>query len=48
MRKNEPHIITRFVIDLAQEFNKFYQENYKVVIDAKLRQVRLAVVCATR
>src|SRR3712207_3705096 len=24
MRKNEPHIVTRFVLDLAQAFNKFY------------------------
>ena len=48
MRKNEPHIITRFVLDLAQAFNKFYHDNSILVEDAELRKARLAVVCATR
>ena len=48
MRKNEPHIITRFVLDLAQAFNKFYQDNSILVEDAELRKARLALVCATR
>ena len=34
MRKNEPHIITRFVLDLAQAFNKFYHDNSILVEDA--------------
>ena len=48
MRKNEPHIITRFVLDLAQAFNKFYHDNSILVEDAELRKARLALVCATR
>ena len=48
MRKNEPHIITRFVLDLAQAFNKFYHDNSILVEDSELRKARLALVCATR
>ena len=48
MRKNEPHIITRFVLDLAQAFNKFYHDNSILVEDAELRKARLALVCANR
>ena len=48
MRKNEPHIITRFVLDLAQAFNKFYHDNAIFVDDAELRKARLALVAATR
>lgn len=48
MRKNEPHIITRFVLDLAQAFNKFYHDNSILVEDAELRKARLALVCSTR
>lgn len=48
MRKNEPHIITRFVLDLAQAFNKFYHDNAILVEDAELRKARLALVAATR
>ena len=48
MRKNEPHIITRFVLDLAQAFNKFYHDNPILVEDAELRKARLALVPATR
>lgn len=48
MRKNEPHIVTRFVLDLAQAFNKFYHDNPILVEDAELRKARLALVAATR
>ncbi|MGL5312386.1 MAG: arginine--tRNA ligase [Peptostreptococcaceae bacterium] len=48
MRKNEPHIITRFVLDLAQAFNKFYHDNAILVDDVELRKARLALVAATR
>lgn len=48
LRKNEPHIITRFVLDLAQAFNKFYHDNPIVVEDVELRKARLALVEATR
>lgn len=48
MRKNEPHIITRFVLDLAQAFNKFYHDNPILVDDVEIRKARLALVAATR
>ena len=48
MRKNEPHIITRFVLDLAQAFNKFYHDNPILVDDIEVRKARLALVAATR
>ena len=48
MRKNEPHIITRFVLDLAQAFNKFYHDNPILVDDVEVRKARLALVSATR
>lgn len=48
LRKNEPHIITRFVLDLAQAFNKFYHDNPILVDDVELRKSRLALVVATR
>ena len=47
MRKNEPHIITRFVLDLAQAFNKFYHDNPILVDDVEVRKARLALVAAT-
>lgn len=48
LRKNEPHIITRFVLDLAQAFNKFYHDNPILVDDTELRKSRLALVAATK
>ena len=48
MRKNEPHIITRFVLDLAQAFNTFYHDNPILVDDVEVRKARLALVAATR
>lgn len=48
MRRNEPHIVTRFVLDLAQAFNKFYHDNPIIVEDAEIRKARLALVAATR
>ena len=48
MKKNEPHIITRFVLDLAQAFNKFYHDNAILVEDTELRKARLALVAATK
>ena len=48
MRRNEPHIVTRFVLDLAQAFNKFYHDNAILVEDEELRKARLALVAATR
>jgi arginyl-tRNA synthetase len=48
LRKNEPHIVTRFVLDLAQVFNKFYHDNPILVDDVELKKARIALVEATR
>lgn len=48
LRKNEPHIITRFALDLAQAFNKFYHDNSILVEDDELRKARLSLVYATK
>ncbi|MHB0742339.1 arginine--tRNA ligase [Peptostreptococcus anaerobius] len=48
MRKNEPHIVTRFALDLAQAFNKFYHNNPIIVEDKELMIARLALVESTR
>lgn len=48
LRKNEPHIVTRFVLDLAQSFNKFYHNNPIIVDDEELMKARLALVSVTR
>lgn len=48
MKKNEPHIVTRFVLDLAQAFNKFYHNSPILIEDDDLRAARLALVEATR
>lgn len=48
LRKSEPHIVTRFVLDLAQAFNKFYHDNPILVDDVELKKARIALVEATR
>ena len=48
LNRNEPHIGTRFVLDLAQAFNKFYHDNPILVDDIEVRKARLALVAATR
>lgn len=48
LNKNEPHIVTRFILDLAQAFNKFYHDNPILVDDVELKNARLALVEATR
>ncbi len=48
LRKNEPHIVTRFVLDLAQAFNKFYHDNPILVEYVELKKARVALVEATR
>lgn len=47
-RKNEPSIITRYVIDVAQGFNKFYHDYPILVEDLELQKARLALVSAVR
>jgi len=40
--------VTRFVLDLAQAFNKFYHDNPILVEDVELKKARVALVEATR
>jgi arginyl-tRNA synthetase len=44
----EPHIVARFVIAVAQAFNKFYHDNKVLVDDTQLRNARLTLVYLTR
>ncbi|TXK84828.1 arginine--tRNA ligase [Paenibacillus sp. N3.4] len=44
MRKLEPSIIARYLVDLAQAFNHFYHECRVLVDDVPLREARLALV----
>lgn len=48
LKKNEPHIVTRFCLDLAQAFNKFYHDNSILVEDTELKKARLSLVKATK
>lgn len=43
-RKNEPSIITRHIIDIAQAFNRFYHDYPVLVDDEELKKARLAIV----
>ncbi|SDK77317.1 arginine--tRNA ligase [Natronincola ferrireducens] len=47
-RKNEPSIITRHIIHVAQAFNRFYHDNPVLVDEVELKKARLAIVKATR
>jgi arginyl-tRNA synthetase len=47
-RKYEPSMITRYVTNLAQRFNRFYHDNPILVDDADVKKARLALVDATR
>ncbi|MBE6024283.1 MAG: arginine--tRNA ligase [Cellulosilyticum sp.] len=44
----EPSYIARYAVDLAQAFNKFYNECPILVEDEKVKNARLAVVAATK
>lgn len=44
MYKLEPSIITRYLVDLAQAFNRFYHESKIMVEDEAVRNARLALV----
>lgn len=47
-RKNEPSIITRHIIDVAQAFNRFYHDHPILVEDEELKKARLIVVHVTK
>lgn len=46
--RNEPHHVSRFVLDLSQAFNKFYHDNLILVEDENVKKALLALVEATR
>ena len=48
MRRNEPHIVTRFVLDLAQAFNKFYHDNPIIVEDAEIKKSETSSSCCNK
>ena len=39
--KNEPSIISRYLIDLAQKFSSFYNDNKIIVDDEKQKNARI-------
>ena len=46
--KYEPSFVARFVVDVAQTFNKFYHDNPILVEDESLKNARLAIVLAVK
>lgn len=46
--KNEPSIVTRYVVNLAQDFNKFYNECPILNQEEEVKKARLALVSATK
>ena len=44
----EPSVVARYLVDLAQAFNKFYHDNVILCDDERLRNARLAAVDAVR
>ena len=46
-KENEPSILTRYIIDVASSFSKYYNECQIIVEDEKLKYARLALVKAT-
>ncbi len=46
--KNEPSIITRYTVDLAQGFNRFYHDNPIITDDKELTKARVLLVDAVR
>ena len=45
--ENEPSVVTRYIIDVASAFSKYYNEYQIIVEDENLRNARLALVKAT-
>lgn len=43
MEKLEPSIVSRYLIDLAQQFNRFYHECHILVDDVEVKETRLAL-----
>lgn len=45
--KNEPSILSRYLIDIAKAFSSFYNENKIIVDDEELKNARMALTYAT-
>ena len=48
LNRSEPSMITRFSVDMAQAYNKFYYERKVMVDDLGARRARLMLTEATR
>ena len=48
MEELEPSIVTRYLIDLSRDFNRFYHEHSILVEDENLKKARLALVSAVK
>ena len=46
--KNEPYIVSRQLIEVCKQFNRFYNENNIMQSDDETKKARLAIVCETR
>ena len=44
----EPSVIARYLVDVAQSFNKFYHDNIILADDENVKNARLALVDAVR
>lgn len=44
----EPSIVTRHVVDIAQAFNKFYNDEHILVADLEVRKAKILLVSAAR
>ena len=48
LNRSEPSMVTRFSVDLAQAYNKFYYENKVMVDEPGTRAARLMLTDVTR
>lgn len=48
IKKNEPHMVSRQVVDVAKAFNKFYHDNQIIVDDENVKNTRVALVKAVK
>lgn len=44
--KNEPSVIARYAVDVAQSFNRFYHDHHIITDDVELTKARVALVAA--
>jgi len=47
-QKYEPYIVTRYIVDLCQAFNKFYHDNSILGSEGDLKKARIALVYAVK